>query len=876
VNRCRVFFRRGRAEQELNREVASHLALIEDDMRRRGMTPEEARFAARRRFGGVEHTKDLHRDARSFVWLEQLRQDVQYAFRTLARNPGFALVAVSTLALGIGASTAMFSVVNAVILRPLPYRDADRLVRVSESNPGVGRLTASVSQPNFLDWRARATAFGALAATQGTTLTLTSGQSAEMVIRGESVTAEFLPVLGVSPALGRNFLPDENRPGGDARVVILGDGFWKRAFASDPSILGRQIGLGGAPYTVVGVLSPSFRWQTETVDVLVPLHPDPAASRGDRQLNVIGRLAEGMTLARVQDELASVAADLARQYPDADGGWSVRTLAFYDWLIPASVRNSLAILLAAITLVLLIACANVANLLLARAAARQKELSIRIALGAARSRIVRQLLTESLLLALMAGAVGVAGGAATIRLLVAYGPATVPRLAETSFDLRVLLFALVVSVATAIVFGMAPALLASRQAPAATIQQAAAGATSTGRQRLRSVMTVVEVALSVVLLIGAGLLLRSVWRLQQVDPGFNPSPLMTVRVGLPSSTYPDNQARAAFYERLLADIRALPGIAAAAASSGLPLAGCCNTSTEFQVPGAETGPGGQSSAGWRLVSPGYFAAMGIPLRGRELTWRDRGNPQLTIVISEAMARQYWPNQDPIGQTVTLDTFSASGGNRPRTIIGVAGDVRHTGLDEEPRSLVYYSTVERGAFGGMGIVWRSSVDPASHVGAVSELVRRIDPMVPLFGVQSLDDLMANSFAPRKFDMYLFGAFAGVALLLAAVGLFGLTSYNVSQRIREIGLRRALGAKPRDILRLILGRGIALAVAGAVIGVCAALGLTRLMQSLLFSISTTDPGTFVAVPTLLVFVALLACYIPARRATKVDPIVALRCE
>jgi putative ABC transport system permease protein len=602
LSRLSACFRRGHAEQELNREVAAHLALIEDDYRRRGMTAEDARLAARRAFGGVEYAKELHRDVRGFVWLDHLRQDVQYAFRTVARNPGFTLVAVLTLALGIGANTAMFSVVNAVILRPLPYRDADRLVRISESNPGVGRVTASVSQPNFLDWRARAKTFSALAAVGGITLTVTSNQRAEMV-SGAGVTAEFLPLLGVSPAVGRNFLPDETRPGGDARVVILNEGFWKRAFASDPSIVGRQIGLGGASYTVVGILPSSFRWGTGTVDVLVPLQPDPTVSRGDRQLNVIGRLAEGVTIGRAQDELSSIAAELARQYPEADNGWSVRTLSFDDWLIPSSVRDSLSILLAAIALVLLIACANVANLLLARAAARQKELSIRIALGAARSRIVRQLLTESLLLALIAGAVGVAGGAATIRLLVAYGPATVPRLGETSFDLRVLLFALVVSAATALVFGMAPALLASRQSPAATIQQAAAGATSTGRQRLRSAMTVVEVALSVVLLIGAGLLLRSVWRLQQVDPGFNPSPLMMARIGLPSSTYPDGQSGGVFYERLLAEIRALPGIAAAAASTGLPLADCCNTSTEFQVPGAEMRAGGQASAGWRLVSP---------------------------------------------------------------------------------------------------------------------------------------------------------------------------------------------------------------------------------------------------------------------------------
>ncbi len=871
--RLYTFFRHERADQELAREVASHLALIEDELRRRGMTDEDARLAARRQFGGVEYVKELQRDARSFIWLDQFRQDVQYAVRTLSRNPGFTLVAVLTLSLGIGANTAMFSVVNAAMLRPLPYGGAERLVRIWESSPELGRLTASVSHPNFLDWRARARAFSALAAASGMTFTVTSGQGAE-IINGERVTAEFLSVLGVSPALGRNFLTDEDRPGGDVQVTILSDGFWKRHFAADPSILGRQIVLGGVQHTVVGVLPPSFRWETG-VDVLVPLAPDPAASRGDRRLAVIGRLTEGATIERARNELAAIASALAEQYPVADNGWSVRMVSFYDWLIPGAIRDSLVILLAAIGVVLLIACANVANLLLARAATRQKELSIRVALGAGRSRIVRQLFTESLLLSLVAGIVGVALATLVTRLLVIYGPTSIPRLDETSFDLGVLLFALAVSVASTLVFGMVPAVQVSGQSPATTLRDAVRGSSGAGRQRMRSILTVSEVALSVVLLIGAGLLLRSMGRLQQVDPGFDPSPLMMARVALPGATYPI-QARRAYYERIVAEIQALPGIVAAAASSGVPLAGCCNTSTEFQVPGAEPLAGGQASAGWRLVSPGYFAAMGIPLRGRELSWRDRENPLPTIIISEAMARQYWPNQDPIGQTVTLDTFSASGGNRPRTIIGVAGDVRHVGLDSEPRSMVYYSTVEIAAFDAMGLVWRSSGDPASHVAAVRDLIRRIDPTVPIYGIQSLDDLVASSFAPRRFNMYLLGVFAGVALLLAAIGLFGLTAYLVSQRTREIGVRLALGADPRDIFRLILGRGLALAATGALIGVFGAFWLTRVMRSLLFSVSTTDARTFVAVPALLVFVALLACYIPARRATKVDPIVALRCD
>ena len=660
-------------------------------------------------------------------------------------------------------------------------------------------------------------------------------------------------------------------------MTILSDGFWKRRFASDRSILGRQIALGGVQHTIVGVLPPSFRWGAETVDFLVPLAPDPAASRGDRQFQVIGRLTEGVTIERAHNELAGIAAALAEQYPESDKGWSVRLTSFYDWLIPETVRGSLMLLLGAIAVLLLIACANVANLLLARAATREKEFSIRVALGAARRRIIRQLMTESLLLSLVAGVVGLAGGAAATRLLVAYGPTGVPRLDETSFDLTVFLFALAVSVTTAFVFGMAPAMQVSRQDPAATLQDATRGSSGgVGRQRMRSALTVLEVALSVMLLIGAGLLLRSVWRLQQVDPGFNASPLMTARVALPGATYPI-AARGAFFQRLLAEVQALPGIASVAATSSVPLAGG-NFSTEVQVPGAE--PDRQASAGWRLVSPGYFAAMGIPLRGRDFSWGDRENQVPTTIISETMAREYWPNQDPIGQTVLLSTFGNVAfdtfGNRARTIIGVAGDVRHVGLDAEPQATVYYSAAEVGVRAPMRIVWRSSLEPTSHVTAVRDIIHRLDPTVPLYDAQPLSELLADSFAPRRFNMYLLVAFASAAVLLAAIGLFGVTAYLVAQRTREIGVRLALGADRRDICRLILGRGIALAATGAVIGVCGAFWLTRVMQSLVFTVSTTAPTTFVAVPALLVLVALLACYIPARRAMKVDPVVALRCD
>jgi len=708
---------------------------------------------------------------------------------------------------------------------------------------------------------------------------LTSSQGAE-IVRGTAVTAEFLPTLGVSPALGRNFLASEDRPtaagatgvsssGGGARVTILSDGFWKRRFASDPSILGRQIPLDGADYSVIGILPASFEWGT--ADLLVPLAPDPARSRGDHRLTVIGRLRDGVTIAQAHSELAGIAEALAAQYPVSNEGWTVRLASFYDWLIPSSVRDSLVILLGAVGVVLLIACANVANLLLARGAARHKELSIRIALGARRWRISRQLLTESLLLALVAGLVGLAVGTATTRLLVTYGPTTVPRLDEASFDLTVILFALAISVATALVFGIAPAIQLSRQRPAEALQDASRGSSGgTSRQRLRAALTVVEVALSVALLIGAGLLLRSFWRLQQVDPGFNVAPLMMARVALPDAAYPRNAARQAFYERLLAEIQALPGVLGVATSSGIPLSGS-NTSTEVRVPGAESRMGAQPSADWRIVSLGYFAAMGIPLRGTDFSPNDPQGAATSTIISEAMAREYWPNQDPIGRTVILTSF----GNRPRTIVGVAGDVYSFGLDTEPRPMVYYSTVA-GVWNPMNLVWRSAVDPASHTGAIREIVRRLDPSVPLYDIRSIEDLLSDSFSPRRFNMYLLGVFAGVALLLAAVGLFGVMAYLVSQRTREIGVRLALGASRVDIFRLVLGRGVTLAIAGAAIGVMGAYWLTQLMQSLLYSVSATDPLTFAAVPIVLVLVALLACYVPARRAMSLDPVTALRTE
>jgi putative ABC transport system permease protein len=805
-------------------------------------------------------------DSRS-RWLGGFWQDLRYAARALWRSPGFTSTAVVTLALGVGANTAIFSIINAVMLRPLPYPEPERLVRIWESNVERGWPAWSMSEPNFVDFRARATLFEGIAASVGQTFTMAGSAGAE-IVRGSRVTAEFLPVLGVLPTIGRNFAADEDRRGGNVRAAILTDGFWQRRFGSDQSIVGQTIPLDGANYLVIGILPPSFQWGT--VDLLVPLAANAQGDRDDHRLTAIGRLRGRATIDQAHTELAAIAAALGEQYPASNKEWSVRLAFFDDWLIPESARRSLRILFGAVGVLLLIACANVASLLLARGAARRKELFIRVALGGARWRIFRQLLTESLLLALVAGLAGLAVGAATTRLLVAYGPASLPRLGEAGLDLNVVLFGLAVSIATVLVFGLVPAIQVSRHHVSDTWRDGTRdGSGASARQRLRSALIIVEVALSVTLLIGAGLLFRSFWHLQQVDLGFNVTPVMTARIRLPSATY-GVRTREAFIDRLLSEIRGLPGVVSAATSSAVPLT-AGNTSTEVHVPGVENRDWTRPSASWRLVSPGYFATMGIPLRGRDFAPLDVAESRSTVIISEAMARAYWPDRDPIGLKITPSSF----GSRERTIIGVAGDVRSLGLDAEPPRTLYFSIAQLN-LSGTQLVWRSSGDPASHVAAVRDIIRRLDPGAPLYEVRSMHDLRDDSFNPRRFNMYLLGVFAGTAVLLAAIGLFGVMAYLVSQRTREIGVRMALGADRSAILWLVLGRGLVLSAAGAGIGIGLALGLTRVVQSLLYSVSARDPGTFVAAPVLLVAVALAACYLPARRAVKVDPVTALRAE
>ncbi len=792
-------------------------------------------------------------------------QDVRYAARSLRKSPGFTLVAAVTLALGVGANTAIFSVVNAVMLRPLPFSSPGQLARIWESNVERGRPTFAVSHPNFLDWRAQSKSFQAMAATNNLGLTWTSGGEAEVLL-GMGVTATFLPTLQVTPILGRNFLDEEDRPGGNTRVVILGHGFWQRAFGGDAGAIGKTMTLNAQPYTIVGVLPVSFRWGG-TTDILAPLAPDPARNRADHRLSVIARLADGVSLQQATSELEAMAARMGAQYPESNKGWGVRLLSFYDWVVPESTRRSLLVLLGAVTLVLLIACGNVVNLLLARGTGRQRELSIRAAMGATRARIARQLLFESCLIAVLAAGIGTAISFAAVRLLVALGPGSVPRLGELSIDGTVLAFAMGVALTTMIAFGLAPAIQAARQDPQNALRADSRGSTSnTGSRRIRAALTVAEVALSVALLIGAGLLIRSFARLQQVNPGFNTSGVMTARVGLPNTAYPGGPPKRAFFERLLDDLRGRPGIEAAAIASGPPLSGDF-TAGDVKLPTQSNEEAG--SAAWRLAGPGYFAAMGIPLRGREFTSQDVTDGPLVAIISATLAERYFPNQDPIGRLLIMRSF----GEQPHTIVGVAEDVKTFGLEADAGFVFYGATTQYPTWNPISLVWRSR---APSVDTVRASLRSIDPNVPLSAVSSMDTLFEQSMGPRRFNLYLLSAFAVVALALAAIGLFGVMAYLVSQRTREIGVRLALGATRSEVFRQILGRGMALAGVGAAIGVAAAMGLSQVMETLLFSVSRRDPLTFIAVPVALVIVAGLACYLPARRAMRVDPVVALRMD
>lgn len=808
--------------------------------------------------------------------METIWQDLRYGVRMMFKNPGFTVVAIVTLALGIGANTAIFTVVNAVLLRPLPYEDSNRLVWFWENQPDFPR--GNLSPADFLDYQAQSGAFEQIAAYRQMDFTLTGDRQPEQ-IRGLIVSANYFSLLGIAPAVGRVFEPDDGRAGAQ-RVAVVSHGFWQRRFAADPNLIGKALTLSGQTVTIVGVAPPELKTERAEIwlnprnvvpDVLLNIARDPATLRASRYLRAIGRLKPGVTLPQAQEEMNAVSARLQEQYPATNAGHSIELVSLLDKTV-GDLRPALLVLLGAVGLVLLIACANVANLMLARATARHKEMALRAALGASRWRVIRQLLSESLLLSALGGACGWLLAVWGVDLLVAISPESIPRLHEIGVDRQVLGFTLLISLATGIIFGLAPALIASRPDLNEALKEGGrSGTAGASRGRMRGALVVGEVALALVVLVGAGLLVRSFVRLHAVDPGFQPANLLTMRLFLTDAKYAASQPRLSFLKELTARLESLPGVQGVGISDDLPIEGT-DSSMDVFVEGREPAPGERLMTGVHVVNPRYFEAMGIPLlTGRVFTeWDTLEAPQV-LVVNETMSRRLWPGEEVVGKRVKLG--DPNGGWTQ--IVGVVKDVKHNGLNAEPAMDAYAPHLQV-PWPWMTIALRSNLDPTSLEAAVRREVQAIDPDKAVASVKTMDQLIGESVGERRLSLVLFGLFAVVALLLSAVGIYGVMAYGVTQRTHEIGIRIAVGAQPRDVVKLVVGRGMTLALTGVAIGVGAAYGLTRLMASLLFEISTTDPATFVVIALILVGVALLACYIPALRATKVDPMVALRHE
>jgi len=811
--------------------------------------------------------------------MQTLWQDLRYGLRTLARKPGFTVVAIIALALGIGANTAIFSVINSVLLRPLGYHDPAALVVINHDYPKIN-LKASVSAIGYTHYRDNAKSFETVAAVTGGGFNLTGGGDPEQV-NGSMVTHNFFSALGARSLLGRVFLPEEDQPGKN-KVVALSHAFWQRRFGGDSGIVNKTITINDESYTVVGVMPPSFQFGRElgrVVDLWTPIAFTREQLDYNRLTNenlfVIARLKPGVEIGQAQAELDAIAANLRQQYmPGADrSNWGLTTQSFNE-LVVGDIRQALWILMGIVGLVLLIACANVANLLLARAADRQKEMAIRTALGAGRGRVIRQLLTESALLAVIGGALGLALAWFGIGALVKVNQVQIPRVNEIGVDWRALAFTLGVSLLTGVVFGLVPALQASKADLHETLKEGGRTGTGGSRAWIRNTLVVLEMALALVVLISAGLLIRSFWRLQQVNPGFAPQNTLAMSLALPATKYKEPAQRANFYKEALQRIRALPGVQSAGAVSNLPLSGD-NSSGSFRIEGREVPQGQSPPHGDRwAASADYFSTMKIPIvRGRFFDDRDTMESQPVAIIDEAMARKYWPDEDPLGKRIS---FQFVNGIRIwREIVGIVGHVRHRGLEGESR-VQYYVPHSQTQNAFMSLVVRATVDPTSLTGAVRGAIGGLDKDMPVFRVKTMDQFVSDSMAQRRFAMALLGIFAAVAMALACVGLYGVLSYSITQRLHEIGIRMALGARAADVLWLVVGQGMLLALAGVALGGVAAFLLTRLMANLLFGVTATDPLTFATIAMALTLVALAACLAPALRATKVDPIVALRYE
>jgi putative ABC transport system permease protein len=803
--------------------------------------------------------------------MQTLLHDLRYGMRMLAKRLGFTVVAVFTLALGIGANSAIFSVVNGVLLRPLSLDDPDRLIKIWETFLPGGQGT--VSAPNLKDWREQNTVFNGIASYNFSSLNL-GGQDSPERLSGATVSTNFFDVVGVRPRLGRAFQIGEDEAGRN-RVALLSHRLWQRAFGGDAGVVGKDVLLNGESYTVVGVMPPEFRFPSRLTEVWVPLviPPDQVNNRGSHWMFTLARLKPDVGFEQAREQMVTIAKRLEQQYPDSQAGRSVFLIPLQEETVQG-IRPALRALMFAVGFVLLIACANVANLLLARATSRRREIAVRTALGASRLRLVRQLLTESLLLAAAGGALGLALAKWGMEALLVLAENFLPRANEIGLDWRVAAFTAALSLLTGVFFGLIPALQSSRIDLQSELKEGAGAGGGAQTNWLRGGLVVLEVAATLVLLIGAGLLIKSFIRLYETDLGFKAENILTMSLALPQAKYPDAQAAAAFHQKLLERVAALPGARSAGVINYLPLQQWgFNGGIDIEGQGPYE-PGREPLAEFRAISPDYFRTLGIPLvSGRSFTSQDQGVSARVVIVNQALAQKYMPGQDPIGKRIRAI------GDDWRTVVAVVGDVRQSGVTQVARAEVFVPVTQAiwtSLTQTMSLAVRADAEPEALIAAVRNAVREVDPAQPVFNVKTMEAVVADSISDRRLNMLLLGIFAAVALTLAVIGIYSVMSYTVSQSAREIGIRMALGARPMDVWKLVVGQGMGLTLVGVSLGVAGAFGLTRLMATLLYGVTVTDPLTFAAVSALLVIVALLACFVPARRATKVDPMVALRNE